>query len=91
MPTPEDGGKHAWPPRNLIQTAIEGVDVSDRPCDGLSEDGLSDAQCQSGIVGMTRLYTDGHIFQLCPECAWRLTDLYHADGFVAPWEGEAVA
>lgn len=61
-----------------LSSMLESLDVAARRCDGLDE--------PCGSAGSTRLYVDGHVFQLCPECAWRLTDEYRRDGVSAPWD-----
>jgi hypothetical protein len=66
--------------QNWLEGMIESINVADEPCDGLDEQ-------PCGKTGSTKLYADGHIFQLCPECAWKLTEEYHEGGGAAPWEG----
>jgi hypothetical protein len=67
--------------KNMIAGWLEDDDVSNSPCDGLDGNAC-------GAVGATRNYVDYHVFTLCPECAWLLTEQYHANGSIAPWESQ---
>jgi hypothetical protein len=60
--------------RDFLGGLFEGIDVSERPCD------------DCGVTGQSKNYADGHVFTLCPACAWKLTDEYRAQGHRAPWE-----